>query len=244
MLLPKKYTQVYKSIEKPSTSTCFGTLTFPRVPTKTFITLCFRDLPKFARLYLFTRFSREERYRNSKWKRLEILLRDFAITLPFIFPITHPTGSTKLTVTDHAQSFNVQPALRRCCLYRIHIQKHGLIIQARNNVNASKSKNIPKYRKTVRRGNVKVRGGDGARLDRMVETYIKRTCVKNGSKNSYRYGRSARIFTPPPTTWSIDVVNNWRKRRTELEGQRTKSRQANLPMTIHINRGDGYIDTS
>lgn len=23
------------------------------------------------------------------------------------------------------------------------------------------------------------------------------TCVKNGSKNSYRYGRSARIFTPP-----------------------------------------------
>lgn len=32
----------------------------------------------------------------------------------------------------------------------------------------------------------------------MVETYIKRTCVKNGSKNSYRYGRSARIFTPPP----------------------------------------------
>lgn len=30
-----------------------------------------------------------------------------------------------------------------------------------------------------------------------IETYI-RTCVKNGSKNSYRYGRSARIFTPPP----------------------------------------------
>lgn len=39
--------------------------------------------------------------------------------------------------------------------------------------------------------------------ERLKRIY-KRTCVKNGSKNSYRYGRSARIFTPPSVDNMVD----------------------------------------
>lgn len=143
---------------------------------------------------------------NGSDSRLLVTFRDYS---SLRFP-PHITSHETDWITDHAQSFNVQLALPRFLPRALSdnniISTEHLSIQARNNVNASKSKNIPKYRKTVRKGgtlNSVAAMMTRATPQKYIETYIYIyllyicTCVKNGSKNSYRYGRSARIFTPP-----------------------------------------------
>lgn len=113
MLLSKKYTQVYKSVKITVDIDASRYTNVSSSPDETFIILCFRDSPKFACIYIYTRFSRGERYRNSKWKRLEILVR-FAITLPFAFP--HIT-SHETDCHGSRMKFQRAACLPRCSSY-------------------------------------------------------------------------------------------------------------------------------
>lgn len=63
----------------------------------------------------------------------------------------NPLNGSDLGVLPSCDHSPVTRTRDRRWISRIHLE-HGPYVQARNNVNASKSKNIPKYRKTVQPG--------------------------------------------------------------------------------------------